>query len=161
MYQRYVVGFRTDTLSALQGEVALKQWARGKPNLPPFPFIFRTTPHAGTCFCPYNDDWNQVHLGKRPSHHRSCASLRYHICLLHRDAMCYGQRVVTTASWILSVRIIGSLHQVFNFFRTFSTMFIIVKQQNDSIESIAFCALIQTHFFTAMYLITAFIFQFF
>ena len=75
--------------------------------------------------------------------------------------MRYGQSVVTTASLILSVRIIGSLDKVFNFFSTFSTRFIIFKQQNDSIERIAFHALIKTHFFTAMYLITAFIFQFF
>ena len=78
-----------------------------------------------------------------------------------QDMMLYCQCVVTPASLILSVCIVGSLHKVYNFFSTFSTRCIIVKQQNDSIESITFCALIQTHFFTAMHLIAAFIFQFF
>jgi len=47
--------------------------------------------------------------------------------------MRYRQSFVTTASLILSVRIIGSFHKFFNFFSAFSTMFIIFKQQNDSL----------------------------
>ena len=71
------------------------------------------------------------------------------------------QRVITSSSFILSVHIISSLHKFFNFFSTFSTMFIIFKKQNNSIDRISFCTLIKSHFFTAMYFIAAFIFKFF
>ena len=99
----------------------------GSQTLSAFLSICQTTARADPCFCPYHDDRNHWHLGKRPSHHRSCASPRYHIFLMHRYTMLYCQRVVTTSSCILSVYIIGGLHKFFNFFSTFSTIFIIFK----------------------------------
>jgi hypothetical protein len=149
-------------VSALGGKVSPKPWATRKPNLTPIsPFICQTTAHFDTCFCPCNGDRNHLNPWKRPSHHRSCSSLRDHIFLMHRDTMRYRQSVVTTAFFILSVRIIGSFHQFFDFFSAFSTMLIIFKQQNDSLESITFDTLIKSHFFTAMDFIASCIFQFF
>jgi len=102
-----------------------------------------------------------IWMGKRPSHNRFCSFLRYHIFIIHRYTMLYCQRFITSFSFILSVDIIGSLHKFFNLFSTFSTIFIVFKKQNDSIDRISFCTLIKSHFFAAMYFIAAFIFKFF
>jgi hypothetical protein len=99
----------------------------GSQTLSAFLSICQTTAHADPCFCPYHDDRNPWHLGKRPSHHRSCASPRYPIFLMHRDTMRYCQRGVTTPSLISSGYIIGSLHKLCNFFSTFSAILVIFK----------------------------------